>query len=154
MNAYQDIEEFLGRKRLAVVGVSRDPKGFTRAMFRELLRCGYDAVPVTPNVSEVEGIPTFAHVQDVAPAAEAALLMTKPAVTDAVVRDCAQAGIRSIWMYRGTGAGAVSPAAVDFCRESGARVIAGKCPFMFLNDTHWLHRAHGFCRKLLGRYPR
>lgn len=154
MNAYQDIEDFLGRKRLAVVGVSRDPKDFTRAMFRELLRCGYDAVPVTPHVAEVEGRKTFAHVHDVTPPAEGALLMTKPAVTDQVVRDCAQAGIRSIWMYRAAGAGAVSPDAVGFCRKHDARVIAGECPFMFLKDTAWPHRVHGFCRKLLGRYPR
>ena len=44
------IDDFLSRKRLALVGVSRNPQDFTRSMFREFRRRGYDVVPVNPNV--------------------------------------------------------------------------------------------------------
>lgn len=153
MTAIRTIQEFLGGKRLAVVGVSRNPKDFTRTMFRELLQRGYDVVPVNPGVSEVEGIQCLPHVQDVSPPVEGALLMTQPSVTDQVVRECAEAGIRRVWMYRGAGAGAVSQGAIAYCQLNGIDVVAGECPFMFLPAAAWPHRLHGFCRKVLGRYP-
>jgi uncharacterized protein len=150
----KDIREFLSRKRLAVIGVSRDPKDFTRMLFRELRGRGYELVPVNPNASEVEGVPCFARLADVQPPAEAALLLTASSVTDQVASDCAEAGVGLVWMYRAMGAGAVSESAVRFCESKGIRVIAGECPFMFLPGTGWFHRLHGFCRKLAGRYPR
>ena len=149
----QSIQDFLGLKRLAVVGVSHDPRDFTRSLFRELLQRGYDLVPVNPNLSEVEGLKCFAHIQDVSPPVEGALLLTKPAVTETVVEDCAQAGVRRVWMYRAVGAGAVSQGAVLSCQLNSIELVEGECPFMFLPETAWPHRLHGFCRKVLGRYP-
>ena len=153
MTTLTQIEDFLGRKRLAVVGVSRDPKDFSRRLFQELKRREYDVVPVNPDVTEVDGLRCYAHVTDISPRVEGALLMTKPAITEQVVRECEAAGIRRIWMYRASGSGAVSAAAVSFCEATGMSVVAGECPFMFLPETPWFHRFHGFCHKLIGRYP-
>jgi predicted CoA-binding protein len=150
----QTIQEFLGRKRIAVIGVSRNPKDFTRSLFRELLQRGYDAVPVNPNATEVEGLPCFPRVQDVSPAVEGALLMTKAAASAGVVEQCAEAGVRQIWLYRATGAGAVSEEALQCCAAHDLGVVAGECPFMFLPEAAWPHRVHGFCRKLIGRFPK
>jgi predicted CoA-binding protein len=148
MTLRAQIDVFLSRKRLAIVGVSRDPKDFTRALFREFLRRGYDAVPVNPNLPEVEGCPCFPRVQEIAPPVEEALLLTSPALTDQVVRDCAEAGIPSVWMHRGAGSGAVSRSAVEFCRSHGIDVIPGECPFMFLPDAGFPHGLHRFLRTL------
>jgi predicted CoA-binding protein len=109
---------------------------------------------VNPNTPEVLGRRWFARVQEIPSAVDAALLMTSPIVTEAVVRDCAEAGIRRVWMYRAGGEGAVSPQAVQFCRERGIEVIPGECPLMFLPDAAGIHRLHGFIRKITGRYPR
>ena len=78
-------------------------------------------VPVNPNVAEVQGRRCFARVQDIQPPVAAALLMTSPEATETVVNDCAEAGIRRVWMYRAGGKGAVSAKAVAFCRERGFR---------------------------------
>jgi hypothetical protein len=32
-------------------------------------------------------------------------------------------------------------------------VIVGYCPHMFLPETPWFHRLHGFFMKIGGRYP-
>ena len=153
MTALTDVQHFLALHRLAVVGVSRNPKDFTRALFRELLARGYDAVPVHPGIAEIEGIRCFARLSDVTPPVEGALLVTSPHITDEVVHECADAGIRQVWMYRAGGRGAVSEAASSFCKATGIRVVEGECPFMFLPETGLIHRVHGFCRKLTGSYP-
>ena len=147
------IEDFLAQKRIAMVGLSRQPKDFSVMLFEELCRRGYDVVPVNPSASEVMGRPCFARVQDIQPAVDAALLMTSPVVTEAVVEDCAQAGVRRVWMYSAGGAGAVSPKAVEFCAARGIQVVPGECPFMFFPHNGF-HGVHGFIRKITGSYPR
>lgn len=150
------VEAFLAQKRIAMVGVSRNPKDFSIALFDELCRRGYDVVPVNPNAASIgeHGCFCFPRVQDIQPPVTAALLMTCPEVTESVVSDCAAAGIRQVWMYRAGGRGAVSPKAIAFCRAHGIEVIPGQCPFMFLSGAGGIHRFHGLVRKITGRYPR
>ena len=150
----ETIEDFLSQKRIAIVGISRNPASDSARLFEELYRRGYDVVPVNPNTTQIEGHRCFARVQDIRPAVEAALLMTSPDITESVARDCAEAGIRRIWMYRATGKGSVSPEAVAFCQEQGIRLVPGQCPFMFLPGSAGIHRFHGLVRKITGRYPR
>lgn len=154
MTPHETIDDFLAQKRMAMVGISRKPADFSRSLFRELRRRGYDVVPVNPGVKEVEGQPCCARVQEITPPVDGALLMTTSATTEQVVRDCAEAGITRIWMYRAGGAGAVSRNAIQFCEARGIRVVPGECPYMFLPETGFVHRAHGFVRKIFGRYPR
>jgi uncharacterized protein len=154
MASKQAIDSFLSCRRLAVVGVSRDPKDFSRAVFRAFLERGYDVVPVNPAGGEAEGRRSVARVGDVQPPPEAVLLLTPPAATAQVVRECADAGVRQVWMHRGGGQGAVSPEALAVCRERGIEVVDGECPFMFLADPGWVHGVHRFFRRLGGRLPR
>jgi len=154
MNSLALIQDFLGRHRLAIVGVSRNSSDFTRSLFDEFVRRGYDAVPVNPNAEEIAGRSCFRSVSEIEPPVEGALLFTTPDRTDQVVRDCEKAGVPLVWMHRGAGRGAVSPAAVDFCREKGMQVVAGECPWMFLSGSGFPHGVHGFFRKIFGRYPR
>jgi predicted CoA-binding protein len=144
-----DAREFLRAKRIAVVGVSRNEKDFSRMILRELVRRGHDVVPVHPGMREVEGRACFERIQDVSPPPDAALLMTAPAVTELVVGDCAEAGVRRVWMHRGAGAGAASEEAVAFCEAHGIRVVRDLCPFMALPGAGIPHRLHGFFRRRL-----
>jgi len=154
MSTREQITDFLGQKRLAMVGVSRNPQDFGRALFREFCQRGYDMVPVNPGVAEVDGRTCYSRVQDIEPPVDGVLLMTSPAVTDQVVRDCAEVGIRRVWMYRAAGQGAVSPSAVAFCQDQNIGVVPGECPFMFFTDASFFHRAHGFFRQITGRLPK
>jgi predicted CoA-binding protein len=150
----RQIDDFWALKRVAVVGVSRDPKEFSNSLWQELRQRGYDALPVNPKASEIDGRPCYARVQDIEPPVEGVVIMTPPIVTEQVARDCAEAGVRHVWMHRGAGIGSVSPTAVAFCEANGIDVIAGQCPYMFLPATPFFHNLHGFVRKLTGSYPR
>ena len=149
-----DVRDFLALRRIALVGASRDPKDFSRYLFQEMHRKGYDMVPVNPSANELDGKPCFARVQDIQPPVDAALVMTAARNTEQVVRDCAEAGIHYVWMHRSGGPGAVSPEAVHFCLKQGIHLVEGHCPLMFLPHTPFFHRVHGFLLKLTGSYPR
>lgn len=153
-SSLESARAFLGARRIAVVGVSRNPKDFSRAVLRELARRGHDVVPVNPALSEAEGLRCFARVQDVSPPADAALLMTPAAESERVVGDCVAAGVRRVWLHRGAGPGAATPAALARCAEAGIEVVQDLCPFMALPDAGFPHRLHHFFRHRLARAAR
>jgi predicted CoA-binding protein len=150
-SSIEEARAFLGARRIAVVGVSRNGKDFSRYVLRELARRGHDVVPVNPALAEAEGRRCFARVQDVSPPADAALLLTSGAQTERVLRDCIAAGIRRVWLHRGAGPGAATPAALAFCAASGLEVVQGLCPFMALPDAGFPHRVHHFFRHAFAR---
>lgn len=156
MATKQQIDSFLGLKRLAVVGVSRDPKHFSHMIWQEFRQRRYDAIPVNPNATEIDGTACFAHVQDIQPPVEGVVIMTPPNVTEEVVRDCAAAGVEHVWMHKGAGGGqgAVSREAVAYCEAHGMDVVDGHCPYMFLPGTPFFHGLHAFGKKITGSYPR
>lgn len=148
------IEDFLSYRRLAVAGVSRDPRDFSRTLYRELKHRGYDVVPINPYANEVEGDRCYARVQDIEPTVDGVIAMTSPYVTEAIAKECFAAGVPRLWMYKATGHGAVSPEAVRFCNEKGITAIVGECPFMYLAGAGWIHGIHRICRQIAGTFPR
>jgi predicted CoA-binding protein len=143
--------ELLSARRIAVVGVSRNEKDFSRAVFRELVRRGYDVVPVSPALDAVEGHPAFPRVHHVAPPPEAVLVLTAPDHTLEVLRDCVAGGVRRVWLHRGAGRGAADRRALTYCLEHGLEVVHDLCPFMALPDTGFPHRVHCVVRTAFDR---
>ncbi|HTP85660.1 MAG TPA: CoA-binding protein [Bryobacteraceae bacterium] len=148
MTLREEIADFLGRKRIAVVGVSTDQPSFSRGLFREFVKRGYDAIPVNPRAKQIEGRRCYASVCDIDPKPDAVLIMTPPRRTDEIVCDCAESGVDSVWMYGVGGRGAVSEPAIEFCRERGIHVIPGECPYMFFPKAGF-HAIHGFFHKII-----
>jgi predicted CoA-binding protein len=147
------VRDFLAQKRFAFIGVSRQPKDFSRSLFREFLGRGYEPVPVHPESPEIEGLPSFAKLADIQPPIDAVFLMTSPSVSNVLVKECVDAGIKRIWFYRAAGQGSVSDEALAACEANGIAAIPGECPFMFFEGTPWFHRFHGLIRKITGTYP-
>ena len=154
MTTMQQVDDFLALKRIAVVGVSRDPKGFGTMLWQEFRQRRYEAVPVNRQATEIDGQPCFAKVQDIKPPVDGVLIMTPKGETDKIVADCAEAGVKHVWMYGGMAPGAATPTAVAFCKEKGISVVEGLCPYMFLSGTPAFHGPHRFWKKLTGSYPR
>jgi predicted CoA-binding protein len=138
---------FLAGRRIALVGVSHNPKDFSRMLDRELRRRGFDVVPVHPAGGDVDGRPVLSRVADAVPPVEAAILLTPPAQTEGAVRACLDAGVRNIWLHRGGGRGAASPEAIALCRSRGVEPVTDLCPFMAFPDASWGHRLHGWFRR-------
>lgn len=145
------IDRFLAGRRLAVVGVSRNPQDFSRAVMKELRAKGYEVVPVRPDQDEIDGLKTYPRVQAIPGEVDGAIVLTSPAVAEQIVRDCAEARIPRVWLHRGAGQGAVSEAAVALCREKGIEVVPGECPLMFVGGS--VHDTHRAMRRLTGSLP-
>jgi predicted CoA-binding protein len=150
MTTKAEIEEFIAIRELAIAGASRDTKKFGYIVYHDLKSKGYLVVGVNPNATEIDGDPCYATLADLPAPVGGVICLTKPAVTEQIVRQAAAAGIRRVWMQQG----AETQAAIDFCKQNGMSVIAHECIMMYQPDTAWFHRAHRFVRDVFGGGPK
>ena len=147
--------EFLAKKRVAVTGVSRQPKGHgSNVVYQRLRARGYEVFPVNPNAEEVEGDRCYHDLRSIPGGVEAVVIATRPEVAEETMRECAELDIKHVWMHRGPGAGSVSEAAADYGRQHGIAVINGGCPCMFDPTADLGHKAMRAVFTLSGNVPR
>lgn len=150
------VQDLLGQPRLALYGLSHAPQHFSHAVLGELRARGHEVVAINPAHAgeEVDGLRLWGSLAQAGQAVDWALVMTPADHAAAAVRDALDCGLRRIWLYRGAGRGAVSDEALALCAQAGATVVPGECPLMFLRDTQWFHRLHGWLQKVGGNAPR
>lgn len=148
------IAAFLQGRRFAVAGVSRDPAQPANAIFRRLKASGYDVFPVNPKAAEVEGVVSYPDLAQVPGPIDGVMIATAPDISIAVVRQCADLGIRRVWFHRSIGEGSVSEAAVKECAARGIEAIVGGCPLMFCEPVDLGHKCMKWWFQRQGRVPR
>ena len=144
----QAVRSFLAGHRIAVVGASTSSNSFGRAVCRALTDHGYDAVPVHPEVTSLDGRPCYPHLADIPEPVDGVIIMVPATAATAVVDEAAVAGIQQVWLFKGIGGpGAVSPDSLAACERHQIEPIAGACPLMFLEPVRGVHRVHRAIRR-------
>ena len=147
--------EFLANKRVAVTGVSRKPENHgSNVVYKRLRERGYEVFAVNPNADEVEGDPSYRDLHSIPGGVDAVVIGTRPEIADETMRECAELGIKHVWMHRGPGGGSVSKSATAYGREQGITVIDGGCPCMFDPTADLGHKAMRFVFTLTGNVPK
>lgn len=147
--------EFLANKRIAVTGVSRNPQGHgSNVVYRRLRERGYEVFAVNPNTEQVEGDRCYPDLGSIPGGADAVVIATRPELAEATMSECAELGIRHVWMHRSFGEGSVSETAAEYGRRHGIRVIDGGCPCMFDPTADIGHKAMRVVFTLTGNVPK
>jgi hypothetical protein len=84
----------------------------------------------------------------------AVVIGTRPESAEATLRECAELGVRHVWMHGALGEGSVSPRAAAWGREHGIHVIDGGCPLMFGPTADPAHKVMRLVCTLAGTVPR
>ena len=150
------VEDFLAQKRIAVAGVSSRPSQHPvgNLIYGRLKETGHDVFPVNPNMTSFEGDTCFPDVQSIPDGVDGVVIITRPETTGRIARDCAEAGVKRIWMHSSLGKGSsVSEEAVEFCNRQGMTVIAGACPMMYAGRVDFGHACTRWLLGITGRLP-
>jgi len=117
------VEEFLRQPRFAIVGSFKNQAQYAYHILKTLKGQGYEVYPVNPHLKEVEGLTCYASVKDIPVVCDVADIVTPPAITEKIVRECKEKGITRIWFQPG----AESEDAIKFCQENNIKVVYGLC---------------------------
>ena len=151
------VQDFLAQKRIAVAGVSRNggnhPVG--NLIYKRLKTAGHDVFAVNPHMQTFEGERCYPDLKSIPGGVDGVVIITRPEVTDRIVHDCTDAGVRRVWMHQSMAAkgSSVSPTAVEYCDSHGISVIAGACPMMFGAGVDLGHTCMRWVLKVWGGLP-
>jgi predicted CoA-binding protein len=134
------VQDFLAQKKIAVVGVSDKRDTGCNLAYKKFKENGYQVYGVNPRISTYEGNPCYPDLKSIPEKVDAVFILASPKVTEQVVEQCVDLGIRHVWMHcmMGTRPGlasgmtSVSQPAVELCKANGIAVIPGSCPNQFL----------------------
>jgi predicted CoA-binding protein len=149
MTTLKQINDFLESQPIGMVGVSRNPKKFGYAAFKELREKGLNLIPVNPQANEIMGEKAYPNVKMLPPEVRGILIMTKKDQTAGVVREAKERGIRNIWIQQM----ADSKEALDELRDSDVNYITGQCILMHYRPNG-VHKFHGKLKRFFGSFPK
>ena len=131
-------------KRFAVLGLSRNPKSFSRQACAFLKSEGYELYPVNPNTEVIDGQACYSSVASV-PEVKAAIFFTPPRVTERLLPECKDKGINDVWFQQGSADNAV----IKVADELGM-TYKKSCVFMHHPKAGFPHNFHGLIVRILG----
>lgn len=148
------IDDFLAQKSVVVAGVSGKEPAAANAIYKKLRGAGYTVYATNPNAELVEGDPCYPNLASVPGTIDGVVISTPLHATDAIVRECAELGVKRVWMHRSLGEGSVSESAVAYCRDNGIAVIPGWCPMMFCEPVDFGHKCMRWWYGTTGKLPK
>lgn len=134
------VQEFLSLKKIAVVGVSDKRETGCNMAYQKFKENGYQVFAVNPRIASYDGATCYPDLRSIKEKPDAVFILANPKVTDQIVQQCVELGVKHIWMHcmMGTKPGlaasitSVSQEAVEICNANGIKVIPGSCPNQFL----------------------
>lgn len=149
MATLKQIEEFLDSGPIAMAGVSRNPKKFGFAAFRELKEKGLNIIPVNPYADEIHGSKVYHDIKSLPDDVRGLIVMTGKSQTAGVIREAREKGIKQIWLQQM----AETKEALKELEGSGINYVTKECILMHYKP-HSIHKFHGVIRKFFGRFPK
>jgi uncharacterized protein len=146
------VQDFLAQKKIAIVGVSDKRDTGCNLAYKKFRENGYQVYAVNPHIPAYDGQPCYADLKSIPEKVDAVFVLTSPKVTEQIVHECVDLGIKHVWMHcmmgtkPGLAAGmtSVSQSAVEMCKANDIAVIPGSCPNQFLKADF----AHGMMRRM------
>lgn len=86
---------------IAVVGATDHPAKYGGIIYRDMKSKGFPVYAVNPNRSTVDGDPCWPSVKDLPEKPTIVVLVVHPRDGLEVLGDCAEAGLRNIWVQPG-----------------------------------------------------
>jgi len=135
------VQDFLAQKKIAIVGVSDKRETGCNDSYKKFKESGYQVYAVNPRISTYDGQTCYADLKSIPEKVDAVFVLASPKVTEQIVQQCVDLGVKHVWMHcmmgtkPGLAAGmtSVSQPAVEMCKANGIAVIPGACPNQFLN---------------------
>ncbi len=149
MTKKQTIDSFLSLRKIAVVGVSKNPKKFGTLCYQFLKQNNYKVFPVNHNLIEFDNGKCYPDLTSIPEKVDGALLVVPGVQTEKVVEEAKDLGIEYIWMQTG----AESKKAIEFCEDNNINVVHNECIFMFAEPVKGAHKLHRTIRKIFRKLP-
>jgi predicted CoA-binding protein len=155
MTFQEKIDDFLSQKHIAVAGVSgKSAASPANSIYKKLRESGYKVYAVNPNTETTEGDSCYPNLKSTPVRTDGVVIVTRPEVSEDIVKECADIGIKRVWLHNSFGRGSVSNKATQYCKENNISVISGACPMMYVNPVDFGHKCMRWILDVFGKLPK
>ncbi|MCM8827358.1 MAG: CoA-binding protein [Candidatus Omnitrophica bacterium] len=116
-------------KEIAIVGVSQKEDKFGFKIFRDLINSGFKVKGINPKGGEILGRKVYRSLKELEKNPDLVITVTPKEVTERIVEECKQLGVKEIWMQPGS----YSETTIKLAKEAGMKVTYNSC-FMVENN--------------------
>lgn len=89
-------------KSIAIIGVSNKEEKYGFRIFRDLTKAGYRVKGINPRNGEVLGKKIYRNLKELVDKPDLVITVVPPEVTEKIIDECKQLGIKKIWMQPGS----------------------------------------------------
>lgn len=150
MTKLAQVQSFLEPKKLAIAGVSRNPKKFGRVVYEHLKKREFQVFGINPNSDSINGDPCYKTIADLPEEALNLYIVTPKAQTKDVIQAAIDRGMKNIWIQQSS----ETTEAIELAQRNEVNLIYKECIFKFAEPVTGPHKFHKFISKLFGTYPK
>lgn len=147
MTKKESVEQFLNSKYIAIIGVSSDPKKYSRMVYNAFCEKGYNVLAVNPKLTEINGDKCYPTISSLPDTVDAVIIIIKGEKAKDILNDAINKGVKNIWMH--FGCSLKNSEAITMGKDIS--LISGECAFMWLQPVEGFHKFHRFLRSLFSR---
>src|SRR5690242_2768021 len=93
------VQDFLAQKTIAVVGVSEKRDTGCNLNYLRFKNNGYRVYAVNPHISTFDGARCYPDLKSIPEKPDAVFILANPGVSDQIVQECVNLGIKHVWMH-------------------------------------------------------
>ncbi|WP_425060760.1 putative protein YccU [Sporomusa carbonis] len=125
-----NVAAMLQMKNWAVVGATNNTDKFGYKIFKALKEAGYNVYPVNPGINEILGEKCYSALKDIPVKPDVVNVVVPPRVGEQIMNNCAELGIKNVWLQPGANAATV----VELAKNLGLNVVDQNCVLVELRN--------------------
>lgn len=124
------IMPFSVKNNVAIVGASKNPEKYGYKVLADLQAAGWSVVPINPKEELILNLKVYPSILQVPEKIDGVVFVTPPAVTEQVLVEVKQLGIKDVWFQPGS----ANQEVIDFCQANDIHYINDACIMVQKNN--------------------
>jgi len=130
---------FFTDNEVLFVGLSSDPKSFSRSVYRDFLKAGINVFPLSMRSFSIDGNNIYHSIEDLPKMPSCAYILLNKENTKIAVNTLKEKGVKKILFHSSS---TVDPMTLEECRQDGIETVVA-CPKMIISKAP-IHKLQGF----------
>lgn len=111
---------------IAILGASNNKEKYGYKVLEDLHNAGFKVIPINPKEKEILNLKVYSNLSSIEDKIDSVVFITKPEVTEKVLKEVKELGIKDVWMQPGS----ESDIAIEYCSKNGINYINNACIMM------------------------
>lgn len=131
-------KDFFTKDEVLFIGVSSNPKSFSRSVYRDFIKAGIEVYPINKRGFMIDNKQIYNSIDDLPKVPECAYILLNQVNTEKAILGLQEIGVKKVLFHSSS---TVDAKTMDKCRVLGMETFVA-CPKMMISKAP-IHKLHG-----------